>query len=126
VTAILLILCIAAFLRAWFLQNAVDDALSRSLPPEFTEGITSRFTPSVFALSPSTPLSVQADYVNVLVAGSFAMLCLSLMIFLNGEVVGGWLMFGIFLAGVFSTFRAWKTYKKNCNRPPASHEQEEE
>jgi hypothetical protein len=126
VTAILLILCIAAFLWAWFLQNEVDDALSRLLPPEFAEGITRRFTPSVFALSPSTPLSVQKDYVNVLVAGSFAMLCLSLIVFSNGEVLGGWLMFGIFLVSVFSTFKAWKTYKENCNRPPASHEQEEE
>jgi hypothetical protein len=93
VTAILLILCIAAFLRAWFLQNEVDDALSRLLPPEFAEGITRRFTPSVFALSPSTPLSVQKDYVNVLVAGSFAMLCLSLIVFSNGEVLGGCLAF---------------------------------
>lgn len=125
-TAILLILCIAAFCRIFFLQNEVDDALSRILPPEFTEGITSRFTPSVFALSPSTPLSVQKDYVNVLVAGSFAMLCLSLIGFANGEAVFGWLMFAIFLSSVFSTFKAWKTYQENCNRPPASREQEEE
>jgi hypothetical protein len=125
-TAILLILCIAAFLRVWFLKNEVDDALSRSLPPELSEGITGRFTPSVFALSPLTPLSVQADYVKSLVAASFGLLCISLMIFSIGEVLGGWLSFGVVLVNTFSTLKAWKTYKENCNRPSANHEQEEE
>jgi hypothetical protein len=123
-SAIFLILCIAAFLWALFLDRAVDDALSRSLPPEFTEGITSRFT-SVFALSPLTPLPVQVDYVKFLAAASFGLLCLSLFVFSNGKVLGGWLMFGVFLLNTFSTLKAWKTYKENCNRPVTSDEQEE-
>lgn len=87
-------------------------ALVDSLPPQ----LPSRFAFPVFALSHSTPLSLQAEYVKSLWGGCVGFLCVSLCFFSLGELIVGCVLLAVFLASVVAAFKAWKTYKENCNR----------
>jgi hypothetical protein len=124
VAAVFGVVSIIAFIWSAFRNHVVYRALIDSFPPELNDGITAKFALHVIALSPSTPLSLQAEYVKSLVAGCVAMLCFSLALFC-AEKVEGWLVLGGFLLVAISTIKAWKTYRQNCNRAVAHNDTEE-
>jgi hypothetical protein len=95
-----------------------------SFPPELKDELTAKFALHTIALSPSTPLSLQAEYVKSLAAGCVAMFCFSLALFCAGKV-DGWLALGGFVLVAFSTVKSWKTYRHNCNRAMAHNDTEE-
>jgi hypothetical protein len=99
-------------IRYQFVYRSLID----SFPPQFQDDPTSRYAFPVFALSPSTPLPLQAEYVKALWGGCVAFLCVSLCFFSIGELIVGCLGLVVFFASVVSAIRAWKTYKENCNR----------
>jgi hypothetical protein len=94
-----------------------------SFPPQFQDELTSRYAFSVFALSSSTPLPLQAEYMKCQYAGCGCFLCISLGIFFLGNVVlGSFVLLG-FVFSAFSTFKSWKIYQENCNRTVNEQEQ---
>src|SRR3981189_2379807 len=69
-------------IRYQFVYRSVRD----SFPPQFQDDLTSRYAFPVLVLSPSTPLPLQAEYVNALWGGCVAVLCVSLCFFSLGEL----------------------------------------
>src|SRR5882757_10059252 len=63
-----------------------------SLPPQ----LPSRYAFPAYALSPSTPLALQAEYVKSLWGGSVAFLCVSLCFFSLQEIGAGCAAFAVF------------------------------
>jgi hypothetical protein len=124
ITPFLAFACAVAAIWSAFKYQTVYYALINSFPLEFQDPLNSRSAFPEFALSPSTPLALQADYVKSLAGGCFAMLCFSLWFFSFGQVIGGWLGLGSFLLIATSTIKSWKTYKANCNRPVAHDDKE--
>lgn len=90
-----------------------------SFPPQFQDDLTSRYAFPVYVLSPSTPLPLQADYVNSLWGSCVVCLCVSLGFFSSQNVVFGCFVLAGFFWTLFSTFKSWKTYRQNCNRTQA-------
>ena len=91
-------------------------ALVDSLPPQFQGYQESRFALNAYALEPSTPLPLQADYMKSLWAGCAAMLCVALSFFAAGNLpFGGFVLIG-FVFALVSTFRSWRKYRENCDR----------
>ena len=88
-----------------------------SFAPQFQDDLTSRYAFPVHALSPSTPLPLQAEYMKVLHSGCVSVLCISLGLFCLGNVVLGCFFLLGFALAAFSTFKSWKTYRANCDRP---------
>jgi hypothetical protein len=99
-------------------------ALIDSFPPELKDDLTAKFALHVIALSPSTPLSLQAEYLKSLAAGCVAVLCFSLSLFC-ADKVEGWLALGGCLLIAISTIKSWKTYRQNRNRAVAHNDTEE-
>lgn len=95
-------------------------ALVDMLPPQ----LPSRFAFPVFALSHSTPLSLQAEYVKSLWGGCVGFLCVSLCFFSLGEWIVGCVLLAVFVASAVSAFKAWRTYKENCHRAAAQDDKE--
>jgi hypothetical protein len=124
VAAVFGILSVIAFIWAAIRNHLVYRALIDSFPPELKDDLTAKFALHVIALSPSTPLSLQAEYMKSLMAGCVAMLCFSLALFCAHRIEG-WLVLGGFLLVGFSTIKSWKTYRQNCDRKAAHNGKEE-
>jgi hypothetical protein len=125
VTALFAIPCFVAFVYAVWKNQMVHYALIDSFPPELSDEMTAKFALYSVALSPSTPLLVQVEYVKSLVAGAFAMLCFSLTLFSLGEMFGGWLGLIAFPVCAVPAIKSWRTYQENCRRRAARHSPEE-
>lgn len=123
--AIFIIAGVTAFIWSAFKHRGVYHALIDSFPPEFQDGLSSRFAIHTIALSPSTPLSLQADYVKSLAGFCLAFLCVSLFLFSLQEVRVGFLFLAVTFISAVSTTKSWKTYMENCNRS-VTHDDEEE
>jgi hypothetical protein len=91
-------------------------SLIDSFPPQFQDDLTSRYAFPVLALSPSTPLPLQAEYVKASWGACVGLLCIAMCFFSIGELIVGCVGLVIFFAAVFSTINSWKTYRENCNR----------
>jgi hypothetical protein len=115
---------IAAIWSIVIYQNVYNSVIE-FFPPQFQDPFTSRYAFPVLALSPSTPLSLQADYVKSLSGFCVVFLCISLSFFSIQQVVIGCLCLGVFFVSVFSTIKSWKAYKENSNRPMARDDNEE-
>jgi len=89
-------------------------SLIDSFPLQFRDEPTSRYAFPVLALSPSTPLALQTDYKTALWAACACILCISLGLFAAQNMVFGCLCLPGFVWTVFSTVKAWTTYKENC------------
>lgn len=104
-----------ALLLSGVRYQVVYRSLVDSFPPQFQDDLTSRYAFPVLALSPSTPLTLQSDYMTALWGSCVGLLCISLGFFASQNVLFG----GLCLLGhcwaVFSTMKSWKTYKENCN-----------
>jgi hypothetical protein len=96
-------------------------AVVDSLPPQ----LPSRYAFPVYALSGSTPLPLQAEYVKSLCGGCVAFLCVSLCFFSLQELIVGCVSLAVFAASVVSAIRSWKTYKQNYNPAVAQDDKEE-
>ena len=110
-----------AFVWSGVKYQATYHALQDALPPQFQDGEMSRYAFPVYALHPSTPLTLQADYVKALAGGTIALLCVSASCFLFGRPDGGLLALFGFGAVAVSTFKSWNTYKANCSRATTTH-----
>jgi hypothetical protein len=113
------LICALAFIYAVVTYQMVYHATIDSLPPQFQDGEVSRYAFPEYVLRPSTPLELQTGYMKSLAAACLAMPCFALACFTGGQPVGGWLALAGSLASAASTFKAWRTYRENCNRPLA-------
>lgn len=119
------VMCGIAIIWSGVKSQIVYHSIIDSFPPQFQDPETSRYAFSVLALSPSTPLPLQAEYVKSLWGGCAACLCLSLCFFsLDQPIVGGGCLV-VLLASVFFTIKSWNVYKANCNRPAAQPDEDE-
>ena len=103
----------AALLWAGFKYYAVYFALVDSFPPEWRNTSTERFAIDQFALSPSTPLAVQADYVESQFAGCLGVFVLWLLLFFVDQTNKHWLVLAGFVVVAASTIRSARLYWKN-------------
>ncbi|WP_298276750.1 hypothetical protein [uncultured Bradyrhizobium sp.] len=93
-------------------------ALIDALPPQFQDGLNSKFAFPEYVLRSTTPLPTQADYVESLVGFCCATLGIALLCFLYENQVVGAIVFVMFIAFSFLTIRSWKVYRANCSRQP--------
>jgi hypothetical protein len=106
--------------KAQFVYRSIVD----SLPPQFQDDLSSRYAFPVYALSSSTPLPLQAEYVKSMLGFCISFLCLSLGFFAARNVVFGCFLLVWFVWGAFVTIKSWKTYRTNCEQPLPQDEEE--
>jgi hypothetical protein len=116
VVAVFAVIC--AFTAIWSIvkYQTIYRATIDLVPPQFQDSLSSRYAFPEYVLNPSTPLDLQAGYVQALAGASVAMLCFSLVWFSIQQTIGGWLALVFFFAVVVSTIKSWKTYSKNFDR----------
>ena len=107
---------VIAFVWSAVKYEVTARALQDRLPPQFQDPLMSRYAFGVYALHPSTPLTLQADYLSAGAGAVVAMLCLSLSCFLFSHPEGGVLALIGFGLITVNSFKSWKTYKSNCGR----------
>ena len=109
---------LAAFLGIWgAIRGHIVYCLIRdTFPPQFQDDLSSRFAIYVYALSHSTPLPLQAEYLKSLACGSASLFCVALGFLISGNIPFGSLWLLGFFAVAFSTVKSWTTYKANCSR----------
>jgi drug/metabolite transporter (DMT)-like permease len=110
-----------AFIWAAAKYQMVYRSVIDSLPPQ----LSSRYAFPVYALSPSTPLPLQAEYVNSLWGGSVGFLCVSLCFFSLQEIGAGLAAFAVFCWSVVYALKARKNYRENCSQALARSDREE-
>ena len=96
-------------------------AVVDSLPPQ----LPSRYAFPVYALSASTPLPLQAEYVKSLWGGSVGVLCVSLCFFSLLELGAGCAAFAVFCWSVVYAVKARRSYTENCSQALAQDNREE-
>jgi len=106
---------IAMFWSAVRYQVAYNSVVD-SLPPQFQEDLTSRYAFPVYVLEPSTPLHVQAEYMKSMWGSCAGALLGSLCFFSYQNYVFGGFVLIVFAFAMFSTTKAWRTYRDNCSR----------
>jgi len=106
-------------------SEVVRRSLVDSLPPQFQDDYTSRYAFSVYALSTSTPLPLQAEYMKSSWGFCVFCLCISLGFFFSQNVVFGSFFLLWFFWAVFSTMKSWRTYKENCSRETSQNAKEQ-
>ena len=119
--AVFVVGCGIAMIWSAFKYLIVYRALVDSIPPQ----LSARYAVPVYALSPSTPLPLQAEYVKSAWGGCVAFLCVSLCFFSLQELAVGCVSLVVFGVSAISAIRSWKTYKENCNRAVAQDDKEE-
>jgi hypothetical protein len=104
-----------AFLWAAFLFQKVRYAMINKIPLEFQDPDLGYSAYPEFALRPSTPLPLQADYLKCQMLFCFAFLGFSLCCFLLNNVIAGSLSLAFFLILAVTAIKSRKIYKANCN-----------
>lgn len=101
-----------AAMRAFVLEMKVYFATNNKLPEEFQDG---RYAVHAdFALSPLTPLAVQADYIKAGRFLSISLLGASVCAFLLEIASVGGIFLIIFVIGAATSIRDTKIYRANC------------
>jgi len=90
--------------------------LIRSLPPQFQDGLSSKFAFPEYVLRPSTPLPLQADYVESQIGACCATLGISLLCFLFEKFLAGSIALVVLCGFTVLTIKSWKTYQSNSKR----------
>lgn len=85
------------------------------LPPQFQDGLNSRYAFPEYALRPSTPLALQAEYVKSQVGFCVAAVGCSLLCFLYEKTALGLIVLAMSFWFTALTIKSWKTYKANVN-----------
>jgi hypothetical protein len=101
-----------AFIWAAVRYQMVYCSVIDSLPPQLPSG----YAFPAYALSPSTPLPLQAEYVKSLWGGSAGFLCISLCFFSLEELVVGCVAFAVFCWSAVYAVKARKVYMENCSQ----------
>jgi hypothetical protein len=117
-SAVVLVWCI-------FRYQEISDALIDSVPPEFKDGMIWRTAFPVFVLNPSTPLDLQAGYVQATAGFCLVILGFSLCCFLLEKAIVGWILLIMFFVVAAGAIKSWKTYKTNCSRRTVHHHEKE-
>lgn len=91
-------------------------ALMESLPPQFQDGLSSKFAFPEYVLRPSTPLLLQAEYVKSQIGSCFAALGISLLFFLSEKLLAGSIALIVFFGFTVLTIKSWKAYQSNSKR----------
>jgi hypothetical protein len=112
----LAIASVLAVIWSIFKYQTVYYALINSFPLKFQDPLTSRYAFPEIALSPSTPLPLQAEYLKSLIGFCLAALGFSLFCFFIEKTIVGWILFFMFLGFAALTIKSGKAYKANCNR----------
>lgn len=100
-------------IRAHFAYRIIVD----TLPPQFQDAWTSRYVFSVYALEPTTPLEVQAEWVKTMGVSCAACLSLSLGFFVAGNAAFGCFALLAFGVAAYRAVQGWRTYRSNLERP---------
>ena len=108
-----------AFIWGGAKYQMVYGSVIDSLPPQ----LPSRYAFPAYALSPSTPLPLQAEYVKSLWGMSVGFLCVSLSFFSLQEIGAGCAAFAVFCWSVVYSVKARKKYMENCNQALAQGQQ---
>jgi hypothetical protein len=118
VIAVPILVVVTAFAVIWSIINyqTAYVALIDLLPPQFQDGLNSKFAFPEYVLRPSTPLALQAAYVRSQIGFCFAALGVSLLCFLHEKNVVGLIILAMFFGFAVLTIKSWKTYRANCNR----------
>lgn len=124
-TAAFLVMAIMAAIWSAIKSEIVRRSIIDSLPPQFQDSLASRYAVDVYALSHPTPLELQAEYVKSVWGGCVAFACGSLCFFSIQQPIIGCLGLIVFLVSVFQALKARRTYKANCDRPVAQHNQDD-
>lgn len=90
------------------------------LPTQFRDGLSSRSAFPEYVLRPSTPLALQAGYVQSQAGFCVAALCFALLGFLFEKPVVGVIVLAMLFAFAALTFQSWKTYQANRRRTSAA------
>jgi hypothetical protein len=109
-----------AFIWAAAKYQMVYGSVVDSLPPQ----LPSRYAFPAYALSPSTPLALQAEYVKSLWGASVAFLCVSLCFFSLQEIGAGCAAFAVFCWHAVYSVKARKSYTENCSQALAQEQRE--
>lgn len=96
------------------------------LPPQFQDGLNSKFAFPEYVLRPSTPLALQAEYVKSQVGFCFATLGVSLLCFSFEKTIAGLIILLMFFGFSALTIVSWKTYQANCDRRTAGDDKEQQ
>jgi hypothetical protein len=112
---------LAVFLGIWaaIRYHIVYCKIRDTFPPQFQDDLPSRYAFPVYALSHSTPLPLQAEYMKSLGCACACFFCVSLAFFASGNIPFGILCLLASFAITFSTMKSWKTYKENSRRAEA-------
>jgi len=114
--AVFFVMAATAGILSAIRYQIVYHSLVDSFPLQFQDDLTSRYAFPVLVLSPSTPLSLQADYMRASWGSCVCCLCVSLGFFLSQNIAFGCFVLVGFFWAVFRTIKSWKTYKENSNR----------
>ena len=127
----MIVVPILAFMSAialgWsiFKYQTAYSELIELFPLEFQNPMISRIAFPEIALSPSTPLALQTDYMKSLIGSCFAALGFALFsIFFFEQAAARWLPSVAFSVMTASTIKSWKIYKENVNRRMARDDKE--
>jgi hypothetical protein len=122
---ILVIATAVAILWSAFKYQTTYVALIDSLPPQFQDGVSSKFAFPEYVLRPSTPLALQAEYVKSQIGFCSATLGVSLLCFIFEKIVIGLIVLAMFLWFTALTIKSWKKHQANCNRRTAGDDKEQ-
>ena len=112
---ILAIATAVAVLWSLFKYQAAYVAVMDLLPPQFQDGLNSRFAFPEYVLRPSTPLALQGEYVKSQIGFCFATLGVSLLCFSFEKSIVGLIVLVMFFGFTALTVKSWKTYQANCS-----------
>ncbi len=116
----------SAIAAVWsvFIYQTTYAALIDWLPLQFRDGLNSKFAFPVHVLRPSTPLTLQWDYVKSQLGLCVAALGFSLFFLFSDKLVVGCIVLAVFLVFAALTIKTWKTYAANCDRRAAQADTE--
>jgi hypothetical protein len=95
-----------------------------TFPEQFDDELFSRFAFGVYAISRSTPLPLQTEYMKSMGWGCVSFLSMSLGFFISGNIPFGCLCLLASLAIASSIMKDWKAYKENCSRAESQQTKE--
>ncbi|MDH6262979.1 hypothetical protein [Bradyrhizobium sp. BR13661] len=110
------VLCALAVTWSIVKYFGVQSVVSDTLPLQFRDGLNSRYAIPIYALEPSTPLAVQAEYMKSLAGGCVAVPSFALACFFAGQMQAALLGTLGATVVVISTVKSWMTYRDNCRR----------
>jgi hypothetical protein len=113
---ILVIATAATVLWSLFKYQTAYVGVIEYLPPQFQDGLSSKFAFPEYVLDPSTPLALQAEYVKSQIGFCCATLGASLLCLALEKEIPALIMLAFLFGFAALTIRSWKTYQRNCHR----------